>query len=315
MGYDLPNLIFMGTPEFALPSLKELLAAEAPILLVVTQPDRPKGRGRKVVAPPVKQLAQSRGLPVYQPESIRSPEAIERIAGLEPSCIAVVAYGQLLPAKLLEIPTLGTVNVHASLLPKYRGPAPIHWALIQGESETGVTTMLVDTGMDTGDILLQRKVAIQPDETAGSLHDLLAEEGAPLLVETLELLSRGTLKPRVQDESMVTYAPMLTSEDGRVDWSDDARVICCRVRGLDPWPGGFTMWQGKRLKLFGCRALPLSTQGEPGTVVKAGKAGLQVAAGEGGVLIETLQLEGRRPLPVADFLRGYSLQVETKFGE
>ncbi len=315
MEYDLPSLVFMGTPEFALPSLEALLAAGAPILLVVTQPDRPKGRGRKVVAPPVKQLAQSRGLPVYQPESVRSPEAIERIAGLAPACIVVVAYGQILPAGILEFASLGAVNVHASLLPKYRGPAPIHWALIHGESETGVTTMLMDTGMDTGGILLQKKVNIQPDETAGSLHDRLAGEGAPLLVETLELLKRRTLKPRTQDESRVSYAPLLTGEDGQVDWSADARRICWRIRGLDPWPGGFTWWQGKRLKLFGCRPLPLATRAEPGTVVKAEKQGLQVAAGEGAVLIEVLQLEGRRPLSVADFLRGYSLQVETKFGE
>ncbi len=305
----------MGTPEFALPSLEALLAAGAPILLVVTRPDRPKGRGRKVAPPPVKLLAQSRGLHVYQPESARSPETIERIAQLEPACIVVVAYGQLLTGKILELPTLGAVNVHASLLPKYRGPAPIHWALIQGESVTGITTILMDAGMDTGDILLQREVTIRPDETAGSLHDHLAETGASLLVETLDLLKRDALRATVQDESEATYAPMLTREDGRVDWSNDARRICCRIRGLDPWPGGFTWWQGKRLKLFGCRALPLSTQAKPGTVVKAGKEGLQVATGEGTVLIEALQLEGRRPLSVTDFLKGYSLQVETKFGE
>ena len=315
MRYDLPSLVFIGTPEFALPSLEALLAAGAPILLVVTQPDRPKGRGRKVVAPPVKHLAQSRGLPVYQPESIKSPEAIERIAGTDPICVVTVAYGQILPDSILEIPPLGAVNVHASLLPKYRGPAPIHWALIQGESETGITTMLMDSGMDTGDILLQRGVSIQPDETAGSLYTRLAEEAAPLLVETLELINRGALEPTVQDESQVTYAPMLTSEDGRVDWSDDAIRICRRIRGLDPWPGGFTWWQGKRLKLFGCRALPHSTQAEPGTVVRADDKGLQVAAGEGVVQVEALQLEGRRPLSAADFLRGYSLQEETRLGE
>ena len=315
MGYDLPSLVFMGTPEFALPSLEALLSAGAPILLVVTQPDRPKGRGRKVAASPVKQLARSRGLQVYQPERVRSPETIERIAGLNPTCIVVAAYGQLLPDRILKLPALGAVNVHASLLPKHRGPAPIHWTLIQGESESGVTTMLMDVGMDTGDILLQREVTIQPDETAGSLHDRLAQEGGALLVETLQLLKLGALKPRPQDDSKATYAPMLASEDGRVDWSDDARRICCRIRGLDPWPGAFTWWQGKRLKLFGCRSLPLSSSVEPGTVIKSGKEGLQVAAGKGAVLIGTLQLEGRRSLPVADFLRGYSLQVETRFGE
>ena len=313
--YDLPSLIFMGTPEFALPSLRALHAAGAPILLAVTQPDRPKGRGRKLVAPPVKVLAEAEGIPVYQPEKVKSAEAIERIAAVRSACIVVVAYGQLLPAEILKVPTLGVVNVHASLLPKFRGPAPIHWALIQGESETGVTTMLMDTGMDTGDILLQREVPIDTTDTAGSLHDRLAEEGANLLVETLKLLQEGTLRPRAQDDSKATYAPMLAKEDGKVDWQEDAEKICCRIRGLDPWPGGFTLWQGKRLKLFGCGSLPLSSEIEPGTVIAASEDGLQVAAGKGAVVIKALQLEGRRLLPVADFLRGYSLQVETRFGE
>jgi methionyl-tRNA formyltransferase len=267
------------------------------------------------VSSPVKQLAQERGLPVYQPEKVKSPEAVERITALGTSCLVVVAYGQLLPAEILEMPPLGAVNVHASLLPKYRGPAPIHWALIQGEMETGVTTILLDVGMDTGDILLQREAVIQPEETAGSLHDRLAEEGARVLVETLDLLKRGSLEPRAQDSSQATYAPMLAKEDGKVDWHEDAKRICCRIRGLDPWPGGFTYWQGKRLKLFGCRALSISTQAEPGTVIAAAEDGLQVAAGEGVVLIETLQLEGRRPLAVTDFLRGHHFQVEDKLGE
>ena len=313
--YDLPSLIFMGTPGFAVPSLRALLDAEAPILLVITQPDRPKGRGRRVAVSPVKQLALERGLPVYQPKKVKSAEAVERIKALGPSCLVVVAYGQLLSAEILEIPPLGAVNVHASLLPKYRGPAPIHWALIQGETETGVTTMFMDAGMDTGDILLQRKAVIQPEETAGSLHDRLAEEGARVLVETLDLLKRGSLEPRVQDSSQATYAPMLAKEDGRVDWHEDAKRICCRIRGLDPWPGSFTFWHGKRLKLFGCRALSLSTQAEPGTVVAAAVDGLQVAAGEGAVLIETVQLEGGRPLAVPDFLKGHHFQVEDKLGE
>lgn len=313
--YDLPSLIFMGTPGFAVPSLRALLDAGAPILLVVTQPDRPRGRGRRVVSSPVKQLAQEKGLPVYQPEKVRSPEAVERIAAQESACIVVVAYGQLLPTEILEMPPLGAVNVHASLLPKYRGSAPIHWALIRGEMETGVTTMLMDAGMDTGDILLQRKAVIQPEETAGSLHERLAEAGARVLVETLDLLKRGALEARAQDNSQATYAPMLAKEDGRVDWRQDAKRICCHIRGLDPWPGGFTYWQGKRLKIFGCRALPVSSTAEPGTVIAAADNGLQVAAGKGAVLIETLQLEGGRPLAVTDFLRGHQLQVEDKLGE
>ena len=315
MVFDLPTIIFMGTPEFALPSLEALLAAGAPVLLVVTQPDRPKGRGRKVVAPPVKLLARAKGLPVYQPEKVKSSEAVERIAALAPACIVVAAYGQLLSAEILKMAPMGAINVHSSLLPKYRGPAPIHWALIRGEVETGVTTMLMDTGMDTGDILLQRKVVIQPGDTAGSLQNKLADEGAKLLVETLALLKKGTLKPKAQDDSRATYAPMLAKEDGRVDWQQGSKQICSRIRGLDPWPGGFTKWQGRRLRLFGCRALPTSSAAEPGTVIAVGEDGLEVAAGEGAVFIETLQLEGRRPLSVVDFLRGNSIQVKDKLGE
>ncbi|MCG6917826.1 MAG: methionyl-tRNA formyltransferase [Deltaproteobacteria bacterium] len=313
--YDLPTLVFMGTPEFALPSLKGLLAAGAPISLVVTQPDRPKGRGRKMVAPPVKLLAEAEGIPVYQPQKVKTGEAIERIATLAPSCIVVAAYGQLLPAEILALPRLGAVNVHASLLPKYRGPAPIHWALIRGEEKTGITTMLMDIGMDTGDILMQREVVIEPGDTAGTLHDRLAEEGARLLLETLDLLKKNTLKPRAQDDSQATYAPMLVKEDGEIDWKEGAKKICCRIRGLDPWPGGFTLWKGKRLKLFGCKPLSITSQARPGTVIAADEGGLQVASGKGVVLIKTLQLEGRRSLAVADFLRGYSLQEETRFGE
>jgi methionyl-tRNA formyltransferase len=313
--YDLPTLVFMGTPEFALASLRGLIAAGAIIPLVVTQPDRPQGRGRKMVAPPVKLLAQAEGLPVYQPQEVKSGEAIERIAALDPTCIVVVAYGQLLPAEILAMPQLGTVNVHASLLPKYRGPAPIHWALIRGEERTGITTMLMDVGMDTGDILMQREMPIDPDDTAGSLHDRLAEEGASLLAETLDSLKKGTLKPRPQDDSQATYAPMLAKEDGEIDWNEEAEKVCYRIRGLDPWPGGFTVWKGKRLKLFGCKPLSVPTQARPGTVIAVEEGGVQVASGKGVVLIKSLQLEGRRSLPVADFIRGYSLQVENRFGE
>jgi methionyl-tRNA formyltransferase len=268
-----------------------------------------------MAVPPVKVLAESKGIPLYQPPRVKSTEAVDRIASVEPDCIVVAAYGQLLSAEILEVPTLGAVNVHASLLPKYRGPAPINWALIQGEEETGITTMLMDTGMDTGDILLQRTVPIQPEDTAGSLHDRLALEGADVLVETLKLFKAGALKPLEQDDSQATYAPMLAKEDGEVDWHQNAERICCRIRGLDPWPGGFTWWQGRRLKLFGCKSLPSSTKAKPGTVIAANEDGLQVAAGKGTVLVNSLQLAGRRPLPVADFLRGHSIEVETRFGE
>jgi methionyl-tRNA formyltransferase len=315
MGNGLPSLIFMGTPEFALPSLRALIAAGAPILLVVTRPDRPRGRGRKLSAPPVKELALARGLPVFQPVRAKSPDVIGRLEALAPSCLTVVAYGEILPERLLRVPALGAVNVHASLLPKYRGAAPIPWAIMQGERTTGVTTMLLDPGMDTGDMLLAREVPIRPEDTGGTLQDRLAEEGAALLVETLTGLAAGSLKPRPQDHSQATYAPMLHPEDCRVNWQEDARPISWRIRALDPTPGAFTLWHGKRLKIFGCEPLPPSRgPSAPGTVLAAKQDGLEVAAGSGSVLIREMQLEGRRRLGTTDFLKGCPLTVGTVLG-
>jgi methionyl-tRNA formyltransferase len=316
MGKGLPSLIFMGTPGFALPSLKALIAAGAPILLVVTQPDRPKGRGQKLSPPPVKELALAHGLPVFQPGRVKSPEVISRVEEFAPQCLVVVAYGQLLPERLLKVPALGAVNVHASLLPKYRGAAPVPWALIEGETVTGVTTMLLDSGMDTGDMLLSREVPIGPEDTGGSLHVRLAEVGASLVVETLARLADGSLTPRPQDHSRATYAPMIHQEDCRVKWQEDAERVSRRIRALDPWPGAFTLWEGKRLKLYTCRALPSGAVGAlPGTVIASGPDGLDIAAGAGAVQIRILQLEGRRRLEAADFLKGYQLTVGTVLGE
>jgi len=315
MGKGLPSLIFMGTPEFALPSLGALIAAGAPILLVITQPDRPKGRGQKLRPPPVKEFAVAHGLPVFQPERVKSPEVISRAETLAPACLVVVAYGQLLPERLLKIPPLGTVNVHASLLPRYRGAAPIPWAVIEGEMATGVTTMLLDPGMDTGDMLLSREIPIGPEDTGGSLHDRLAEVGASVLAETLARLADGSLTPRPQDHSQATYAPMIRPEDCRVNWQEEAERVSRRIRALDPWPGAFTLWQGKRLKLFGCRTLSSGAAGAlPGTVLVSGPEDLDVAARGGAVRLRSLQLEGRRRLAAADFLKGYQLTVGTVLG-
>jgi methionyl-tRNA formyltransferase len=316
MGKGIPSLIFLGTPEFALPSLKALIAAGAPILLVVTQPDRPKGRGQKLSPPPVKELALAHGFPVFQPGRVKSPEVISRVEALAPQCLVVVAYGRLLPERLLQLPALGTVNVHASLLPKYRGAAPIPWALIEGERVTGVTTMLLDSGMDTGDMLLSREVPIGAEDTGGSLHDRLAEVGASLLMDTLARLADGSLRRRPQDHSRATYAPIIHPEDCRVNWQEEAGRVSRRIRALDPWPGAFTLWQGKRLKLFSCRALPSRAVGtRAGTVIASGAEGVDIAAGAGAVQIRSLQLESRRRLGAADFLKGYQLAVGTVLGE
>jgi methionyl-tRNA formyltransferase len=227
----------------------------------------------------------------------------------------VVAYGQLLSAGLLEIPSLGAVNVHASLLPRYRGPAPIQWAIINGETQTGVTTILMDAGMDTGDVLLTACVDINPEDTAGSLQERLATKGAEVLVQTLERLKRGTLVPRAQDHSRATHAPLLTPKDGEVNWQEEGRRICWRIRGLDPWPGAFTRWGEKRLKLFDCLTMPGGGENRPGTVLAIDALGLHVATGDGVVCIQAVQPEGRRRLPVAEFVRGYTVTVGTVFGE
>ena len=243
----------MGTPQFACPTLQRLIDRGDEIPAVVTQPDRPKGRGQKSVPPPVKELAERHGLPVLQPIKVRAPEFIESVREMNPDVVVVVAFGQILPKALLEIPRYGCINVHASLLPRYRGAAPLNWCVINGEIETGVTTMLMDVGLDTGDMLLKKATPIDPDEDTSSLHDRLSLIGAALLNETLDLLVQGKLVPEKQDEALSCYAPMLKKEDGLIDWTRDARTIRNLVRGMSPWPGAFTYLDGKLVKVYRTR--------------------------------------------------------------
>lgn len=310
---DIWRVVFMGTPEFAEPALTALAGSGDEVVLVVTQPDRPRGRGQKLAPPPVKVLAEDLGLPVWQPESVKGPEAEARLKALEPDLLVVVAFGRLLPPTLLDLPQAGPLNVHPSLLPAYRGPAPINWAIINGEKETGVTTMFLDQGMDTGPILLSRTVPIGETETAGGLHDRLAQIGAGLLVETIAGIKAGTVSPRPQPDQGVSLAPRLKKSDGLVDWSRPADELARLVRGLDPWPGAHTLFRGKNLKLFGGKKGP--GLGEPGRVLSLDQGLLHVAAGQGSLAVAELQLAGKKRLGAAEFWRGQRLSQETRFGE
>ncbi len=298
--------VFMGTPEFALQPLQGLLAAGVNLVGVYTQPDRPKGRGKKLAASPVKQLALEHGIPVFQPPKLRDLQAVEELQALQPDLIIVVAYGQILPKVALDIPRYHCINIHASLLPKYRGAAPINKVIIDGGTETGVTTMLMDVGLDTGDMLVKRSLNIGENETAGELHDRLALLGREVMEETLDQLCAGTLVAEKQDDALSCYAPMLKKEDGLIDWQRSAIEIHNQVRGLDPWPGAYTYLDGDVLKIAST-AIDINTSGEPGTILSADKTGVRIACGEGVLIVGELQLPGRKRLAAMNFLSGRPL--------
>lgn len=307
------RLVFMGTPQFACPTLETLIDRGEQVVAAVTQPDRPKGRGQQLAAPPVKLVAERSGIPVFQPSKVRAPDFIEVMRGLRPDLIVVVAFGQILPKALLDIPRHGCINVHASLLPRYRGAAPINWCIVNGESETGVTTMQMDVGLDTGDMLLKKATPISPDEDAQELHDRLSLICAETLAETLDLLVAGRLTPVKQDDALSCYAPILKKEDGLIDWARPPRVIRDLVRGLTPWPGAYTYLDGKMLKIFRCRTA--GGTGMPGKVLQADRTGFTIACSDGTLLIEELQLEGKKRLSARDFLAGYNVKPGAILGE
>jgi len=294
----------MGTPDFAVPTLQALYQAGFTLPLVVSQPDRPKGRGRKTVPTAVKTAARKMGLTVAQPPSVRSSDFVARLQALEPDFFVVAAMGQILSQELLEIPKIGPVNVHASLLPKYRGAAPIQWALINGEQETGITTMLMNAGMDTGDILLTARTDIAGDDTAQSLHDRLSSMGAELLIETLNGLISNTIAPIPQDDRLASKAPMLKKADGRIDWHQPAAALDCFIRGMTPWPGAFTYMGDRRLKIFDAKPAPLRADAVPGTVVPGFSGELLVATGDQALSILELQEASGKRLPIRDYLIG-----------
>ena len=295
--------VFMGTPPFAVPTLDALLQHGNEVRLVITQPDRPAGRGRKLTASAVKLKALELGLEVYQPEKIRAPEALERLREIAPHIIVVVGYGQIIPQSIIDLPRLGIVNVHSSLLPKYRGAAPMNWAIANGETTTGVTTMRIEKRLDAGDMLLKRETAIGAAETAPELAARLAPAGAELLIETIEGLAAGSITPQKQNEADATYAPILKREDGWIDWQRSAPEIYNRIRGFDPWPGAYTSFRGKRLHVR--RARPLNDASLPPGCIST-QSGLRAGCGGGTALqFDELQLEGKQRISADDFLRGY----------
>ncbi len=306
------KIIFMGTPDFALPALRALHKNGQDVVLVVTQPDRPKGRGRKIFPTPVKEMATRLGYEVIQPDSIQTSAFETVVTKNQPDIIVVVAFGRIIPKNILALPKLGTINIHASLLPKYRGPAPIQWAIINGESETGITLILMDEGLDTGDILLSSAVAIDSDDTSGTLHDRLADLGADLLLQVLKLFETNGITSTPQDHSRATYAPLLKKKDGRMDWKMPAQSLEAFIRGMSPWPGAFTYYGDKRLKIFKAAPLEVDTTELPGTVIKGFPGELRVAAGKGALSIVEIQGESGRRLPVEDFLKGQHLPEGTR---
>jgi methionyl-tRNA formyltransferase len=303
------HIVFMGTPEFAVPSLQLLINGDDPVVGVFTQPDQPSGRGMVLHAPPVKVLAEAHRIPVFQPGKLRVPGVLEQLHSWQPDLVVVAAYGRILPNAILTLPQCGCINVHASLLPKYRGAGPIQWAIVNGETETGVTIMQISEQMDAGDILLQKAIPISFTDTGGSLHDKLARLGAEALREAIRLLKAGQLIARPQDEAEVTYAPLIKKEDGRIDWALPAAVIERRIRAFNPWPSAYTMLGGKLLKIFAAHIeqLPHFSQAAPGTIVEATPVSLSVATGHSILTLLEVQLEGKKRLLVEEFLRGYHL--------
>jgi methionyl-tRNA formyltransferase len=307
------RIVFFGTPQFAVPTLDALRLGPDVIVAVVCQPDRPSGRGQRLQAPPVKQVAMRHGIEVLQPAKLRAPDVAQRLQRWAPDLIVVAAYGRILPKDLLDLPRLGCINVHASLLPKYRGAAPVQWAIVRGETITGVTIMQMNERMDEGDILLQRATPIGEDETHGELEPRLAELGATVLMEALADLHRGVLHPTPQTHADATLAPLITKEDGSIDWSLPANDIARRVRAFSPWPSAYTEWGGKMLKIHRATARAAASDHAPGTVVAVGDS-LDVATGAGVLAIQELQVEGRKRMPAALFARGTAPRVGTRLG-
>lgn len=305
--------IFFGTPSFAIPVLKGLFEGQDEVVAIVTQPDRAKGRGQKITPSPVKELALRHGIIPLQPEKVKEGGFLEAIQNLNPDLIVVAAFGQILPKSLLEIPRFGAVNVHASLLPRYRGAAPIAWAILKGEKVTGITTMLMDEGMDTGDILMQAEILIEEEDTGETLQEKLSSSGAQLLTETIERMKAGNISPLPQDHSKATYAPPIKKEDGRIDWNKAAEEIDRRVRAFNPWPGAFTGWKNRLIKIYHGEVRKGRSQGRAGAVVWVGSDFIEVETGRDSFLIKEVQPEGKRRMSVRDFLSGHRLTAGTVF--
>lgn len=307
------RIIFMGTPDFSVPALKALVEAGHDVIAVVTQPDKPKGRGKEVQMPPVKEQALEYNIPVYQPVKARDSEFVKFLTDLTPDVMVVAAFGQLLPKSILDIPKYGCINIHASLLPKYRGASPIQYAVINGEKESGITTMMMAEALDTGDMLDQAKVTLDLKETGGSLHEKLSQIGGSLIIKTLNKLEDKTAVRIPQDESKFTYVGMIKKNMGDIDWSMEANVIERLIRGLNPWPSAYTGWNGKVIKIWEADVVDKEYAGAIGEVVEVGKDCLVVKTGKGGLSIKELQMQGKKRMDIGAFLRGYQIAEGTVF--
>jgi len=308
------KIVYMGTPQFAVPCLETLVNGRHEVIGVFTQPDRPSGRGRKINITPIKEKALSYNIPIFQPDTLENVEVFENIEKLDPDIIVVVAYGQILPEEILRIPEHGCVNVHASLLPKYRGAAPINWVIINGEGSTGITTIYMDTGLDTGDILLRKEIKIYEDETAGELHDRLMDLGAEVLDETIDLIEAGKIQPTPQNHEEASYAPMLTKEHGRIDWNKSAREIKNLIRGTVPWPTSYTAYDGKTMKIWKSSVINSNKDYKPGIILEVKKDCVLVATGKNILSIEELQFSGRKRMSVNQYLIGNNIEANRMLG-
>lgn len=307
----------MGTPEFAVPSLEMLINEGYEVVAVVTQPDKPKGRGNKMCEPPVKEFALKHGIEVLQPNKIKTDEFVEEIRALKPDLLVTAAYGKILSKELLEVSLKGCINVHGSLLPAYRGAAPINWAVINGEKTTGITTMFTDVGLDTGDMLLKKELAIEPDMTVGELHDRMSILGAEVLKDTLAELKNGTLKRQPQDDALSSYAPMMSKELGLIDWNKSAQEIHNLVRGTDPWPGAYTFLNGERIRIWRTSLVNdrhIDTNAEAGLIIEAGCDGILVKCGDRCILVKEIQLDCCKRMTVDCYIRGHQIDAGEKFG-
>ena len=309
------KIVFMGTPDYAATALEAILQAGYEVTGVVCQPDKPKGRSGALAACPVKECALKYNLPVFQPERIKRPEAVAELKKFPADVFVVAAFGQILSEEILTMPKYGCINIHASLLPKYRGAAPIQWCIVDGEKETGVTIMQMDAGIDTGDILFTKKVAITEEETGGSLFVKLSQAGAELIVEALPKIEAGEVSPVKQDETQSNYARMLKKEDGQINWNRPAEEIGRQVRGMDPWPSAYTYYKGKQFKIWKAEAVAGGTEGlQPGTIAQIEKQGIWIACGSGMLQVTEAQLEGKKRMSAADLMNGRSLEMNERLG-
>lgn len=309
------KIVFMGTPDYAVGALEAIVQAGHTVCAAVTQPDKPKGRGKGVQMPPVKQCAQKYGIPVFQPEKIKAPEAVEALRGYGADIFVVAAFGQLLSEEILTMPRYGCINLHASLLPRYRGASPIQWAILNGETETGITVMQMDKGLDTGDMLMKCTVPVEPKETGASLYEKLRDAGAKLITEALPKIERGELEPEKQDEEKATYVSILKKSLGQIDWTKDAVALDRLVRGLNPWPSAYTSYHGKTLKIWECEPVEADGGGRCGSIEKVTKDAFYVRTGKGLLKVSQVQLEGKKRMPARDFLLGYPLEEGTVLGD